>query len=356
MLLRLRLTTFGGPGMTVDEARRILASGAGTPEELAEANRVYYGQYYSQQPSVQAAAQQADQGQPVPERPDPSWQPYHLLTEDELRRYGFAPGQRIRWDPMLWIYGGVLNFLEEESYTPPAGGWREIPWSETIFPGGMPPPGSGAGALELWRTGQQAIPQPGTQQAVQQAVQKTRTAASSQPASYRPTVVLRNLSRPGAADFYLGERFRLEITGGPPNAPVIDTATHDGQTSTTRHGTTDVSGNWSIEGAMAEEHIGSWAEAWKVGDWPASPAVLAFKVARRPEQAGGQGRAPGAAGGGGSQGATPSGGPAPGPGAADNQAQTELADWLEGIKEAASRLPWYAWAGIAVGLLLLRRR
>lgn len=48
-----------GLGLTVEEARVRLATGAGTAEELAEANRVYYG-WYGQQPSVVRAREEQE--------------------------------------------------------------------------------------------------------------------------------------------------------------------------------------------------------------------------------------------------------------------------------------------------------
>ena len=56
-----------GLGLTVEEARIRLATGAGTAEELAEANRVYYA-WYGQQPSVVRARQQREDEEdwPVP--------------------------------------------------------------------------------------------------------------------------------------------------------------------------------------------------------------------------------------------------------------------------------------------------
>ena len=48
-----------GLGLTVEEARVMLATGAGTPEQLAQANQIYYA-WYGQQPSVVRAREQRE--------------------------------------------------------------------------------------------------------------------------------------------------------------------------------------------------------------------------------------------------------------------------------------------------------
>lgn len=56
-----------GLGLTVEEARVMLATGAGTPEQLAQANQVYYA-WYGQQPSVVRAREEREREEdwPVP--------------------------------------------------------------------------------------------------------------------------------------------------------------------------------------------------------------------------------------------------------------------------------------------------
>ncbi len=108
-----------------------------------------------------------------------------------------------------------------------------------------------------------------------QRSEATSTAAGA--VVYRPQVRLANLTRPSETNFRVGDRFRLEISGGQPNAAVVDIATHNGQVSTTRHGTTDAAGAWAIEGVMGADHVGTWTQQWTVGSVPATPE-LSFQV------------------------------------------------------------------------------
>lgn len=104
--------------------------------------------------------------------------------------------------------------------------------------------------------------------------------SSNQQPPQTASVQLANLSRPGKLDFIVGDRWQLTIHG-PALQPVADTASFNGQSSTTIHGQTDASGVWSVTGTMAAEHVGNWTETWKVGSVQATP-TLSFKVTAAP--------------------------------------------------------------------------
>jgi hypothetical protein len=91
------------------------------------------------------------------------------------------------------------------------------------------------------------------------------------------TARLENLSRPGAADFLVGERWRVTVTG-PPGQPVaIQSATQNGQSrGSTTYGATNASGGFTLEGAMTPDAQGTWTEVWSVGGRAAAP--FSFKV------------------------------------------------------------------------------
>lgn len=93
-----------------------------------------------------------------------------------------------------------------------------------------------------------------------------------------PVATISNTTRPGSADFQVGDRFEVVITGAAnqpisvrttrvPNrtdwGPVIDR--------------TDARGRWSTRGQFEKADFGPWSEAWTVGGKLANP-VVSFSV------------------------------------------------------------------------------
>ncbi len=94
------------------------------------------------------------------------------------------------------------------------------------------------------------------------------------------TADVRNLNRPGASDFYVGERFEV-IVNGPGGEPVRLVAQRDSNDpSAAAYGKTDARGCFSLRGQMAGQHVGEWGEVWSVGSFKA-PTVR-FRVRTPP--------------------------------------------------------------------------
>jgi hypothetical protein len=102
------------------------------------------------------------------------------------------------------------------------------------------------------------------------------TAPATPPAVTQTTAVLSNATSPGAP-FAAGDSFQLIVTG-PPNSPVIGTASQNGAvSSSSSFGSTDANGQKIITGGWTAADIGSWQETWQVGS--ATPAALNFSIA-----------------------------------------------------------------------------
>lgn len=85
-----------------------------------------------------------------------------------------------------------------------------------------------------------------------------------------------NLSRPGAADFYVSDKWSVLIHGAAPNSLVTNTAQrNEFGWSTTPYGYTDANGDFYLIGSMGLGDIGTWTEIWKVG------GLAAWKSRRR---------------------------------------------------------------------------
>jgi hypothetical protein len=96
------------------------------------------------------------------------------------------------------------------------------------------------------------------------------------PAVTQTTAVLSNATSPGAP-FAAGDSFQLIVTG-PPNSPVIGTASQNGAVSSSSpFGSTDANGQKIITGGWTAADIGNWQETWQVGS--AAPAALNFSIA-----------------------------------------------------------------------------
>jgi len=97
------------------------------------------------------------------------------------------------------------------------------------------------------------------------------------PSPVAPTVVLNNLTRGGAALFWVGDSWELVITG-PPVSLVTVTGSHNGVPfGPATFGMTDTSGRWYHFGSMSEYELGSWVEQWYVAGQLCTP-VLVFQV------------------------------------------------------------------------------
>lgn len=91
------------------------------------------------------------------------------------------------------------------------------------------------------------------------------------------TVQLKNISRPGSAEFQIGDRFQITITA-PANQPISVRTTRDGRTDWGPViGKTDGAGQWSITGQYQASDFGFWDEYWTVGGRLATP-VMHFLV------------------------------------------------------------------------------
>ena len=124
--------------MTVEEARRILASGQGSDAEIAKAYQVYYGPggYYSQQESVQRAAEE-----------ETHYGGYKSLAAEVMARLG------VTYDKLAEMYGEatartIVEWLEQ-GVSPKV--IRELaPWTGEIHYE-YKLPGSDSGNVNLWQ-------------------------------------------------------------------------------------------------------------------------------------------------------------------------------------------------------------
>ncbi len=77
-----------------------------------------------------------------------------------------------------------------------------------------------------------------------------------------------NLTSGNASQLKVGDRWQIQITGAIPNGAVSVTGGQNGAHDTTPMGNADASGNWSSNGQITADQIGSWTEAWTVGGQP----------------------------------------------------------------------------------------
>lgn len=98
------------------------------------------------------------------------------------------------------------------------------------------------------------------------------------PAPRAPGAVrLLNLTRPGATDFIVGERWRLEITGRPGQLITIEAGRPPAPASVDVLGTLGDDGLYVLQSTMELEHVGTWYEIFRLDGIPAEP-VLQFRV------------------------------------------------------------------------------
>ena len=84
-----------------------------------------------------------------------------------------------------------------------------------------------------------------------------------------------NLTSGDNTNFKVGDRWQIKITGAAPNAPVTVSGGMSGGSTfasqgMTSQGTTDSSGNFTMNGQMDQSQIGSWSESWSIAGAPIS--------------------------------------------------------------------------------------
>jgi hypothetical protein len=100
------------------------------------------------------------------------------------------------------------------------------------------------------------------------------TGPGSTPASApAPTVTpvslkFTNLTSGNNSKLAVGDRWQIQISNAARNAPVSVTGGQNGAHDTTPMGSSDSSGNWTSNGQITADQIGSWTEAWTVGGQP----------------------------------------------------------------------------------------
>lgn len=97
--------------------------------------------------------------------------------------------------------------------------------------------------------------------------------AATTAAAQSPTAMMINTSRPGSADFQVGDKFQI-IVAGAPNLPVSVRTMRQGRTDWGPViAYTDASGRWSAEGQFEKQDFGGWREVWTVGGKVANPVI-----------------------------------------------------------------------------------
>ncbi len=92
-------------------------------------------------------------------------------------------------------------------------------------------------------------------------------------AAQGPVVRIANATRPSSADFQIGDRFEIVITG-TADQPVSVRTTMNGRTDWGPViGRTDMNGRWSTTGQFEKGDFGDWSEVWTVGGRVANPLV-----------------------------------------------------------------------------------
>jgi len=83
-----------------------------------------------------------------------------------------------------------------------------------------------------------------------------------------PSLKFTNLTSGNSGVLKIGDRWQIVISNAARNAPVSVTGGQNGAHDTTPMGSTDSSGNWTSNGQITADQIGSWTEAWTVGGQP----------------------------------------------------------------------------------------
>src|SRR5580693_10841 len=88
-----------------------------------------------------------------------------------------------------------------------------------------------------------------------------------------PTARMINTSRSGSADFQVGDRFLVVVTGAP-HLPVSVRTMRQGRTDWGPViAYTDDTGRWSAEGQFGKQDFGEWRDVWTVGGKVANPVI-----------------------------------------------------------------------------------
>lgn len=138
-------------------------------------------------------------------------------------------------------------------------------------------PGFGPAPATYWSSAPPAVtsvayssPPPPPQLQIQQATQTQGQSVSVQ---------IQNTTRPGSANFQVGDSWQITISG-PANAPVASSATQNGNSlGTTPFGSTNANGQMVLTGVMGTAQIGSWVENWTVGGQSAGSLVFSVTTA-----------------------------------------------------------------------------
>jgi hypothetical protein len=92
-----------------------------------------------------------------------------------------------------------------------------------------------------------------------------------------PAARIINATRPGSADYQVGDRWQILVSGAA-NKPVSVRTMRQGRTDWGPViGSTDSSGRWSVTGRFEKADYGGWSEVWTVGGKAANP-VVSFSV------------------------------------------------------------------------------
>lgn len=98
-----------------------------------------------------------------------------------------------------------------------------------------------------------------------------------------PVVVMRNLSRPAARDYQVGDRFEIAIVAAPRQPISVRTTRYSRTDWGPVIASTDASGRWLTEGSFEKADYGQWSEIWTIGGKVANPVVTFWVAAPCPE-------------------------------------------------------------------------
>ena len=287
-----------GLGMTVDEARQILARGDAPRDVLIQAREIYYS-WYNQQPNVIAArtglsVEQVQQMISAGVAPDQIEGPQQYMARaTELQEGAFPQYLFEQCDPFdaacieRNAQRGRANMALRAERN------RQINYNicmanrllrgeptslcaEYATPVSIPgAPGqlvyltqeeidriASQAARDLERRLQQ---QPGSGSNTAGSGSGSAGSGNTGTQTYRPQVQLENASRPGQP-LRAGDTFRARVTGAQPGAAVEVEAYQDGRSlGRTRYGLADAQGNFNLTGTIGREHVGHWREIWHIG-------------------------------------------------------------------------------------------
>jgi hypothetical protein len=94
------------------------------------------------------------------------------------------------------------------------------------------------------------------------------TPASTPASGGAASLKFTNLTSGNNSQLAVGDRWQIQISNAARNAPVSVKGGQNGAQDTTPMGSTDSSGNWTSNGQITADQIGSWTEAWTVGGQP----------------------------------------------------------------------------------------